>query len=96
MKCASIEATNKAKRTPLHYATQNGYTCTMELLLTKGAAIEAMDIYNNTPWHFAALRGCTSTVQLLLMKGASIEAMNKLPYAMQHQMVILVQWSYFL
>ena len=72
-KGASVEAMDRVKGTPLHVASRNGHTSTVELL-TKGTSIEATDKYNCTPLHLAAYSGHTSTVQLLLLKGASTEA----------------------
>ena len=66
--------------TPLHFAAEQGHTCTVGLLIRYGASIEAMDNSNRTPLHLAAWYGHTIIVELLFRKAASIKARDKYGY----------------
>lgn len=79
MKGASIEAMNKARKTPMQYEIVI-LPSTAELLLTKGAAIEAMDI-----------RGRLRGICMVKLLSASIKAINIYNNTLLKLMVILTR-----
>ncbi|KAH7176156.1 hypothetical protein EDB81DRAFT_32969 [Dactylonectria macrodidyma] len=77
---ADVESKDKAGRTPLSYAIENGHEAAIvRLLLDRGAQIEAADRNGRTPLlHATANRfGSEAVVRLLLDRGAQIEAADK-------------------
>ena len=54
---------------PIHGATWNGHTATVELLVKRGADAYALDEDGWMTLHFAALSGYTSMVKVFLERG---------------------------
>ena len=57
--------------TPLHWASCNGKTEAIELLLKAGAAVDANNNDDWTPLHWASSNGKTEAIELLLKSGAT-------------------------
>ena len=74
-----LPPTNPTSTRPalLHTGHWNGYTTTVDQLLTYGSSIEAMDQNNNNPLRLAAQNDYTDIVERLLNNGASIEPTNR-------------------
>ena len=66
---ADTVAADSDGRTPLHWASQNGYVEVVELLLSKGANVNAQEPYG-TALQAASAIGHDKTVELLLSTGA--------------------------
>lgn len=62
--------------TPLHYASWNGPTKNLMLLLDEGANIEVIDCEGDTPLHIAIRRGRFNCVEVLLERGANRDIAN--------------------
>lgn len=62
------------KRTPLHWAVQEGHIEVIELLLEAGADVNAVDIEGFTPLHLAVGDNRIEIVKVLLNAGASTNA----------------------
>ena len=72
------ERDEKTGNTPLHMASQRGYTDVVEYLLSKGADVDAKNKDDETPLHRVALAsGKSDIIKLLLRKGADPNAKNK-------------------
>ena len=67
---ASVNATDRAGRTPLHGACDLRLASAGALLLHHGAAVDARDDAGATPMHLAASAGSGELVELLLRHGA--------------------------
>lgn len=52
-----LQAKDRTKMTPLHYAASNGAYEMCELLLQHGASLRCVDEEDMTPLHFAAMEG---------------------------------------
>lgn len=65
-KGADVNARDKQGKTPLHYASANGYKDIVVLLISERADIFTRDNWNNwTPLYFAAGSGHTDIVEIL-------------------------------
>lgn len=72
------ERDEKSGNTPLHMASQRGYTDVVEYLLSKGADVDAKNKDDETPLHRVALAsGKSDIIKLLLSKGADPNAADK-------------------
>ncbi|KAJ3080879.1 hypothetical protein HDU99_007163 [Rhizoclosmatium hyalinum] len=65
---------DRTKKTPLHYASQNGHCGAIETLLKHGAFVDATNLDKTTPLHLAARNGDTKVVALLLANGSNPNA----------------------
>lgn len=77
---ADANATNKSKRTPLHFAaeTDNPHqAAAIDLLVRHGALLDAQDRKGRTPLHRATYEGCLAAVEALLAAGADRTIPNK-------------------
>ena len=63
-----IDTKGHNKKTPLHYACENGHLQIAEYLISKGANIYAKDDRDNTPIHYASESGLLPIVQYLIEK----------------------------
>ena len=69
-----LDAQDSSGRTPVHWATMNGHSGTMNLLLDAGAEIKALDKRNLNPMALAAAVGHNAIVkQLIQRQRASLE-----------------------
>lgn len=68
----SLNSTDNYGFTPLHYATKNEYTRTVQSLLDGGADINLAGNSGTTPLHLASMKGHEAIVTLLIEKGADI------------------------
>uniref|UniRef100_A0A6B2L2Z3 Uncharacterized protein n=1 Tax=Arcella intermedia TaxID=1963864 RepID=A0A6B2L2Z3_9EUKA len=73
----NIESKNKYHKTPLHVATENGFSEIIELLLTRNAHVEAKDENGCSPLHIACQNGNKPNFDLLISFKANIEAQTK-------------------
>ena len=71
-----IDIKDTHKRTPLWYASRNGKSDIVELLLKKGAALDGKNDHGQTALWQAAAGGHKDVVELLVRKGAHIDAKN--------------------
>ena len=62
--------------TPLHYASDEGHTKVVELLIANGADVNAKNDNGWTPLHLAAYWGGKEIVELLIAAGADVNAKN--------------------
>ncbi|XP_061191803.1 uncharacterized protein LOC133200083 [Saccostrea echinata] len=69
-------ADNK-QRTPLHFASSQGYEKVVKALLDKGADPNQKDILGNTPLHLAACTGQVPVVTLLLKAGTNLKSVDR-------------------
>ena len=69
-----INARNRMRSTPLHWAAETGRAEAAEFLLAQGADVNAPDEHGATPLHDAAWMGQKATVELLLANGADATA----------------------
>jgi len=67
----------KDGQTALMYASANGYTDAMEVLLKAGANMEGRDKFGFTALHVAATTGEAEAIILLLASGAQLDARDK-------------------
>ena len=72
----SVNTKDRDEWTALLWASKNGHTATVDLLLNRGADIHAKNKNEFTALHWAAWNGHTATVELLLNCGADIHARN--------------------
>lgn len=66
------------QRTPLHFASSQGYEKVVKALLDKGADPNQKDILGNTPLHLAACTGQVPVVTLLLHAGTNLKSVDRL------------------
>ena len=69
--------TDSDKKTPLHYACEEGHLPIVKYLISKGANIEARDKDEKTALHYATFRGDYPIIEYLISKGANLKAKNK-------------------
>ena len=67
---------DRAGRTPLHYAADDGDVARVKELLATGLDARAADDDGWTPLHFAAQKYAAEVVQLLLQAGAAVDPRN--------------------
>jgi ankyrin repeat protein len=73
--CASINAENNGKATPLHFAASNGHIKVVEAILSRRAMVNATTHNNNwTPLYFAAKHNHIAIVKALKKYGAVYDA----------------------
>lgn len=63
--------------TPLHWATDNGHSDAVALLLERGASVNVQNESGDTPLHVAALFGHKSIIQILVDAGANLKVKNE-------------------
>ena len=69
---ASLAATDKTDKTPLHWLSQHGCAEAITLALRKGADANATDGSLRTPLWYAISKGQIGCAMLLLDAGASV------------------------
>ena len=73
-----VNARDGWKRTPLHYAAEEGHRPVVELLIKNGANVnlkdDETDARGETPLHLAAAKGHVPVVELLIKNGANVNA----------------------
>jgi len=74
---ALVEDLNGHEQAPLHLASFNGRTQTVERLLEMGAHIEGRSTDHSTPLHVAAFNGQNETAKRLVVLGASLTSVNE-------------------
>ncbi|CAG0907406.1 unnamed protein product, partial [Cyprideis torosa] len=74
---APVEAEEKDKWRPLHWACLSGHTPCVELLLRAGADINARTRNGWTPLHLCSGRGHRAVVLLLLGRGAEVDCRDE-------------------
>ena len=79
-----INCRNKHDRTPLHWASGNGYLEIVKILLDEGASIDAADIFGMDSLLWSAWFGHKNCVQHLLHAGAKSTSRNKHGYTWIH------------
>jgi uncharacterized protein len=70
----NLDAEDGGGWAPLHYASDQGHTAIVALLVDEGANVNARDDMKKTPLHLAAGNGHLAVVQVLLKNGASRSA----------------------
>ena len=68
--------TDKAGRTPLHYAALSGDAQKVDAAIKMGFDVDAADNQGFTPLHLAAQSNSVSAVEMLLKEGAPVNAKN--------------------
>lgn len=77
---SDVAATDKSKKTALHYAAHNGFTwACLELLKT--VAVDPVDAQDDTPLHLATRRSQLQVCHVLIASKADINAKNKVGLA---------------
>ncbi|RYP75529.1 hypothetical protein DL770_007382 [Monosporascus sp. CRB-9-2] len=71
---AHINSKDNNGRTPLYWASRNGYDTVVKQLLKAGADTNAKDFYGRTPLHWASWNGRDTVVKQLLGTGARINS----------------------
>ena len=72
-----VNAKDKIKGTPLHYAAAYGHKEIVELLITAGADVTVKDDKGKTTSHYAAVNGRKVIVELLIAEGADVNAKDE-------------------
>ena len=76
-----VNARGVWKRTPLHYAADEGHRPVVELLIKNGANVnlkdDETDARGETPLHLAAAKGHVPVVELLIKNGANVNAKDE-------------------
>ena len=77
-KSADMSATDRGRRTALHWAADLGYTEIVDVLLARNAQTEVRTkSQGRTPLYLAAAHGHTQAASLLLERGAAVNAASK-------------------
>ncbi len=75
---SNIDALDRDKMSPLHYASFRGQMEIAELLIDKGANVNIKGQEGGvTPLHLAATKGNKEMVKLLISRGADVELTDK-------------------
>ena len=74
---ADVNATDGAKKTPLHFAATKGHVDVAKVLIQNGADVNCVDKYKSTALHYAVLYGNVDTAKVLLQNGADVNAVQK-------------------
>jgi ankyrin repeat protein len=69
-----INVYNVQRKTPLHFAADQGHHECLELLIRKGGDVNAKDEDDCIPLHFAAVFGKVDCLEVLLANGADVNA----------------------
>lgn len=69
--------TDRAGRTPLHYAALDNDVALLRRLLAEGANVNARDRQGFTPLHFACQQGAAEAVRALIEAGALVDARDE-------------------
>jgi ankyrin repeat protein len=77
--------------TPLHNASQCGYTDIAKLLISYGAEVDKRGYEENTALILAASKGHIETIKILLEAGAAISAKNKMGWTALMQAALFWQ-----
>lgn len=77
MGASGLSETDRAGRTPLHYAALEGRVGDVVRLLREGANPDALDREGFAPLHFAAQEYQVEATRALLDGGASVEVANR-------------------
>jgi len=73
----NVNFQNKYNSTVLMYASSNGHTDIIKLLIEAGANVNFQNYDNNTALMFASEKGHTDIIKLLIEAGADINIQNK-------------------
>ena len=74
---ADVNAKDKIRGTPLHYAAAYGHKEIVELLIAAGADVKVKDEDGKTSSHFEAVNGRKVIVELLIAEGADVNAKDE-------------------
>jgi ankyrin repeat protein len=81
----SIYGFEPTAATPLHVASEHGYTNVVSVLLINGdAKVDLRDSDSMTPLHYAALGGYRGVVEMLLANGADVNSRDAVGYVPLH------------
>ena len=72
-----VNAKDKIRGTPLHYAAAYGHKEIAELLIAAGAGVKNKDEGGKTTLHYAAVNGRKIIVELLIAEGADVNAKDE-------------------
>jgi ankyrin repeat protein len=73
----NVDATDKEKRTPLHWASGKSLLQFVEMLLDAGAKVNAADWAEQTPLHWACAVNATESARALIKAGADPEKADR-------------------
>ncbi|KAH9046347.1 hypothetical protein EDB83DRAFT_2317680 [Lactarius deliciosus] len=73
----TVDAADDADRTPLHWASQGGYSDIARELVMRGAGVATKDQSFRTPLHLASYSGSAETVRLLIEHGADVALQDR-------------------
>ena len=74
---ADVNAKDKIRGTPLHYAAAYGHKKIVELLIAAGADVNLKDEEEKTTLHYAAVNGRKVIGELLIAEGADVNAKDE-------------------
>jgi ankyrin repeat protein len=74
---ANVNSQDTDNRTPLHFASKDGYVDAARLILDHGADANALDNDHMTPLHLASEWAHLGILQLLLIRGANHDSRDK-------------------
>jgi ankyrin repeat protein len=69
-----IDAGDRCECTALHFASEEGNTAMVKLLVKKGAIVNITNMWDKTPLHSACNNGHLEVVKYLVENGARLEA----------------------
>ena len=84
--------------TPFHYAVNNGYMSTVELLVGRGASVNIIDRFKRTALHWAVRYNFVEIVEYLLQQGINygvIDAEERTAYDIAKSLSMVNTHFYF-
>ena len=70
------EISSNNNRTALHYASENGHTSIVKMLILNGAEVNIQSNYNSTPLHWACSSGHLTSAKELVRHGGCLSITN--------------------